>query len=164
LEPIIKDIIDIPASVYAKGIIENKGDIMTRHIALAAILVISSLILSACGIPKQKIPVSTNPIGATIYADGKQTCTSPCTVSFDKKSDHLITVVKDGYEQEEVIITRQFRPDEAVRDGVISGIIMGGDPKEVAGKIAKEVDEQERSGEAYELSPAIVTITLTPAN
>ena len=107
-------------------------------------------------------PVSTNPIGATIYADGKQTCTSPCSVSFDRKSDHLITVVKDGYEQEEIIITRQFMPDEAIRAGAISGILRGGDPKDVAGEVAREVDEQERSGEAYELVPAIVTVTLTP--
>ncbi len=135
---------------------------MTRHILLPATLIACSLILASCGVPKQKIPVSTNPIGATIYADGKQTCTSPCSVSFDKKRDHLITVVKDGYEQKEIIITRQFMPDEAIRDGAISGIFRGGDPKEMAKEIAREMDEQDRSGEAYELIPAIVTVTLTP--
>jgi len=120
------------------------------------------LLLAGCGVPKQKIPVSTNPIGATIYADGKKACTTPCSVSFDKQSDHLITIVKDGYEQEEVVISRQFMPDEAIRDGAISGILKGGDPKDVAGEVAKEMDEQERSGEAYELVPSIVTVTLAP--
>ena len=135
---------------------------MNKLTSLAATLVACLLVLSACAAPRQKIPVSTNPIGATIYADGKKTCTSPCSVSFDKKSDHLITVVKDGYEQEEIVITRQFMPDQALRDGAISGILRGGDPKDVAGEVAREVDEQERTGEAYQLVPAIVTVTLKP--
>lgn len=118
--------------------------------------------LAACGVPKQKIPVSTDPIGATVYADGVKTCTSPCSVSFDKKSDHLVTIVKEGYEQEEIVVKRQFKPDEAIRDGIISGVIRGGDPKDVAKETAREVDEQERSGEAYELEPSIITVKLRP--
>jgi len=134
---------------------------MTRRIA-PLLLIICIAALAACGVPKQKIPVSTNPIGATVYADGKKACTTPCTVSFDKQSKHLITIVKEGYRQEEVVIERRFMPDKAIRDGAISGILIGGDPKDVAGEVAKEVDEQERSGEAYELDPSIVIITLTP--
>lgn len=119
--------------------------------------------LAACGVPKQRIPISTNPSGATIYADGKKKCVSPCAVDLDKQNEHLLTIVKEGYEQEDVVISRRFMPDKALRDGAISGILRGGDPKDVAGEVAKEVDEQERSGEAYELTPSIVTITLTPA-
>lgn len=135
---------------------------MTRSFCSAIVLVIWMFALIGCGPTKQKIPVSTNPIGATIYADGVKTCTSPCSVSFDKKGNHLLTVVKEGYEQVDLEITRQFMPDEAIRDGAISGILRGGNPKDVAGEVAKEVDEQERSGEAYELTPSIVTITLMP--
>lgn len=131
---------------------------------LAPIYIISCLLLlAACGPPKQKIPVSTDPIGAVVYADGVKVGTSPVTVKFDKQQDHLITIVKDGYEQEEILVKRQFKPDKAIRDGIISGIILGGDPKDVASETAKEVDEQERSGEAYELVPAIVTVKLKPA-
>ena len=119
-------------------------------------------ILTACGPPKQRIPVSTNPLGATIYADGKKVCTSPCSVSFDKQSDHLLTIVKEGYEQVDLEITRQFMPDEAIRDGIITGVLTGGDPEDIGKEVAKEMDEQERTGEAYELRPDIVTITLTP--
>jgi hypothetical protein len=135
---------------------------MTRHFPLAALGILCVFLLAACGVPKQKIPVSTNPIGATIYADGKKTCTSPCSVSFDKLNEHLITIVKDGYVQEDIIINRKFMPDEAIRDGAISGILKGGNSKDMAGEVAREVDEQERTGEAYELVPAIVTVTLTP--
>ena len=120
------------------------------------------LALSACGVPKQSVPVSTDPIGAAVYADGAKACTSPCSVRLDKQSDHLLTIVKEGYEQEEIILRRQFKPDKAIRDGVISGIIKGGDPQGMAKETAREVDEQERSGEAYVLTPSIVTIKLTP--
>ena len=121
-----------------------------------------ALLLAACGVPKQAIPVSTDPIGATIYADGKKAGTSPCSVKLDKKSDHLLTIVKDGFEQEDIVLKRQFKPDKALRDGVISGIIRGGGAEGVAKETAKEVDEQERTGEAYVLTPSIVTIKLTP--
>ncbi|QJB56976.1 PEGA domain-containing protein [Pseudodesulfovibrio sp. zrk46] len=135
---------------------------MSKQIATLSAITICILLLTGCGVPKQKIPVSTNPLGATVYADGTKVCTTPCAVSLDKQSDHLLTIVKDGYKQEDLEITRQFMPDEAIRDGIISGVLTGGDPKEIGQEVAKEVDEQERSGEAYELRPDIVTITLTP--
>ena len=136
---------------------------MTRPIALLATL--ACLVLACgCGVPKQKILVSTDPLGATVYADGRKTCSStPCSVSLDRTSDHLLTIVKEGYVQEEIVIRRRFKPDRALRDGILSGIVKGGDPETVAAETAREVDEQERSGEAYELVPPIVTIRLTPA-
>lgn len=135
---------------------------MTRRLAPLPILIIVICTLAACA-PRQKIPVSTNPVGATVYADGRKICTTPCAVSLDKQGDHLLTIVKEGFEQQDLTITRRFKPDRALRDGVISGILKGGDPKDVGTEVAREVDEQERSGEAYELVPAIVTITLSPA-
>lgn len=135
---------------------------MARTLATLAALA-CLLPVCACGVPRQKIPVSTDPLGATVYADGEKACAStPCSVSLDRKSDHLLTIVKDGYEQEEVVVHRRFKPDKAIRDGVISGIILGNGPEGVASRTAKEVDEQERSGEAYVLTPSIVTIKLTP--
>ena len=134
---------------------------MTRS-ATPFLLMACLLMLAACGVPKQKIPVSTDPIGAIVYVDGEKAGTSPCSVRVDKQGDHLLTIVKDGYEQEEIILKRQFKPDRALRDGVISGIIRGGGAEGVAKETAKEVDEQERTGEAYVLTPSIVTIRLTP--
>lgn len=134
---------------------------MTRRLSLISIIILTCA-LTAC-VPKQKIPVSTNPGGATVYADGRKVCTTPCAVSLDRQGDHLLTIVKDGFEQVDMKILRRFKPDRAVRDGVISGILKGGDPKGVGTEVAKEVDAQERSGEAYELVPTIVTITLKPA-
>ena len=133
---------------------------MIRPALLAAL---ACLALCACGAPRQAIPVSTDPLGAAVYADGAKACgATPCSVSLDRRSDHLLTIVKDGYEQADVVIRRRFKPDKAIRDGIVSGIIRGGDPRDVASQTAREVDEQERSGEAYELTPSIVTIKLTP--
>lgn len=128
---------------------------------LAAALCIA--LLTACGPPKQSIPISTNPLGATVYADGALACTTPCSISLAKTSEHLITVVKEGYEQQDLTITRQFRPDKALRDAAIGGILTGKDPKVIAGEAAKKIDEQERSGEAYVLKPAIIKLILVPA-
>lgn len=134
---------------------------MARPTALLATLACLALVCG-CGVPKQKIPVSTDPLGATVYADGAKACAStPCAVNLDRASDHLLTIVKEGYVQEEIVIRRRFKPERAIRDGVISGIIKGGDPQDVASETAREVDAQERSGEAYELEPSIVTIRLT---
>ena len=132
------------------------------HILLLFTVAAVPLVMGGCGAPKQKIPVSTNPIGATVFADGRKVCTTPCSVNLTTDAPHLLTIVKDGYEQEDLEITRRFKPDRAIRDGVIAGVLKGGDPKEVGKEVAKEVDEQERSGEAYELIPKIVTIRLTP--
>jgi len=133
---------------------------MIRPALLAALV---GLTLCACGVPRQTIPVSTDPLGAAVYADGGKACGStPCSVSLDRRSDHLLTIVKDGYEQVDVVIRRRFKPDKAIRDGIVSGMILGGNPRDVASQTAREVDEQERSGEAYELTPSIVTIKLTP--
>ncbi|EGB14696.1 PEGA domain protein [Pseudodesulfovibrio mercurii] len=131
---------------------------------LCALAALACLLTAfGCGVPKQKIPVSTDPLGAVVYADGDRACGStPCSVRLDRRSDHLLTIVKEGYEQVEVVVRREFKPDRAIRDGVISGIIKGGDPEAVAAETAREVDEQERSGEAYVLEPSIVTIRLTP--
>ena len=131
--------------------------------ARISLLILSmACLLAACGAPRQRIPVSTNPIGATVWADGRKVCTTPCAVNLERTGDHLLTIVKEGYGQVDLTVTRRFKPDKALRDGVISGILKGGDPKAVGTEVAREVDEQERSGEAYELVPSVIAITLDP--
>ncbi len=84
-----------------------------------------------------EIPVSTNPSRNRVCRRTK-ICTTPCSVRFDKQSNHLLTIVKDGYEQVDLEITRQFMPDEALRDGAIYGILKDGDPKDVAGEVPRK--------------------------
>jgi len=130
------------------------------------IMAMTAFFLTGCQAARQTIPVSTNPSGAMVYADGAQICISPCSVKLERRSDHLITLLKDGYEQEDVTIIRRFKPDKALRDGIFTGVFKGGNSEEIgpqiAQEIAKEMDKQERSGEAYELRPTMLTITLQP--
>lgn len=133
------------------------------HRAFICMLLIWSLfMLTACGPSKQTIPVSTNPMGATVYGDGRQLCITPCSVTFTRNTDHLLTIHKEGYQQVDMIISRRFKPDEAIRDGIISGVLKGDTPEAVGSEVAREIDKQERSGEAYELTPTIVRIKLEP--
>lgn len=125
-------------------------------------LIVLTLALAACGPPKQTIPISTNPLGALVYADGVKTCTTPCAVTLTKDREHLVTIVKDGYEQVDLDITRQFRPDKAARDVLLDGILTGGDPKTVLGQAADDLDKKEKSGEAYDLVPSIIKVLLRP--
>lgn len=120
------------------------------------------VLLASCGPPKQAVPVSTNPLGATVWVDGKRACTTPCSVRLAKDGEHLLTIVKEGYEQVDLEVTRRFRPDKPLRDAAIGAILRGGDAEEVAGRMAYEVDQQEKSGEAYVLEPSMVRLTLEP--
>ncbi|RQW87999.1 MAG: PEGA domain-containing protein [Geobacter sp.] len=75
------------------------------------------LIIVSCGIAlfgfgcqpmvlKQNIPVSTNPLGAKIYANGTLVGQTPATVSLERTQNHIITLVKENYRQEDVVISK----------------------------------------------------------
>lgn len=46
----------------------------------------------------QIVSVSTRPQGATVAAKAGPTCITPCTLSLDSWSDHLLVIAKEGYE------------------------------------------------------------------
>lgn len=61
---------------------------------------LAALLFSGC---TQKIPVSTDPVGALVYLDGRQVCAAtPCSVEASTDQAHLLTIVKDGYNQKEI--------------------------------------------------------------
>lgn len=74
---------------------------MKHHLlACAALLALAALLCAGC---TQKIPVSTDPVGATVYLDGQKVCAAtPCSVEASTSQAHLLTIVKDGYNQKEV--------------------------------------------------------------
>lgn len=133
-----------------------------RRLQIFLPVLLLALLLTACGAPKQSIPISTNPLGAVVFADGIKACTTPCSISLSRTSEHLLTIVKPGFEQVDMTVSRQFRPDKPLRDAALGAILSGKDPKEAAAEAAKEVDEQEKSGEAYELVPSMIQVKLEP--
>ncbi|OPY60641.1 MAG: PEGA domain protein [Syntrophorhabdaceae bacterium PtaU1.Bin034] len=131
--------------------------------ALLAVAVLSF----GCSAPvlKQDVPVSTNPVGAKVFADGVFVGYSPTTVSLERTRDHILTLIKDNYRQEDVQITRQYQQDKvmlnAIRSGVNSGLFFK-DARMGMNSGFNAIDSQEKSGEAYILVPPIISITLYP--
>lgn len=70
----------------------------------------------------QRIPVSTDPSGAQVFLDGVAVCpATPCSVEADKNSDHLLTIIKDGYRQRDVTLNRASGgPNASITPGVVT--------------------------------------------
>lgn len=121
-------------------------------------------------IKTQSIPVSTNPMGAAVYADGKVVCTAPCTVDLARNADHIITLKKDQYRQQDVIIKRVYQQEKVMMKAVSQGMhsssysVGSGGDKTAWGVMqgVNSIDSQEETGDAYVLAPSAVSIRLVP--
>lgn len=96
----------------------------------------------------QVIPVSSEPTGARVSVDGSASGTTPTSVTLSRKSNHMVTIEKDGYQSESVAITKSM--SAAVAGNIIAG-----------GFIGWGVDAV--SGAQYNLNPATVSVRLQPA-
>lgn len=114
---------------------------------------------------KQDIPVSTNPLGSTIYADGQMMGQTPGTVSLERNRDHIITLVKDNYRQADVAIRRQYQSEKVLMKAVQMGVNSALFFKDTGMGINSgfnAISNQEESGEAFILVPSVVQVSLTP--
>jgi hypothetical protein len=82
-----------------------------------------ALICCSCAptIATQRIPVSTNPPGAQALVDGKVSCTTPCTVEMARNQDHILTLQKEGYRQQDVPVKREYQSETALVNAINSG-------------------------------------------
>lgn len=126
-------------------------------------------LLSGCAPPtvvKQEIPVSSNPIGATVLVDGTPVGTTPKRIALERNQNYMLTLVKEGYEQENVPITRRYQSDRvlmtAVQSGVNSALFFKDSGMGVQRGLSS-ISAQEATGEAYVLEPATVSVDLRPA-
>ena len=125
----------------------------------------AAVILSGC-VATQKVPVSTDPVGAMVYMDGKAVCqATPCSVEMPKDADHLLTIVREGYRQRDVPVRRVFDAmgvlRQSARDGIRAAKFGGGLEGGIS-SAANSVDDQEKDGRAYVLKPDMVTLRLIP--
>ncbi|MFH0998310.1 MAG: PEGA domain-containing protein [Pseudomonadota bacterium] len=134
---------------------------------LGILLLLFAFIGFGCSVAvlKQDIPVSTNPLGATIYADGQMMGQTPSTVSLERNRDHLLTLVKDDYRQADVVIRKQYQSQKvlmkAVQTGVNSALFFK-DAGMGFNSGFNAISNQEESGEAFILVPSVVKVSLTP--
>ena len=133
-------------------------------------LVMIVFCIAGCGgstVLRQEIPVSTNPTGAKIYANGEMVGTTPASVSLERTRDHILTLTKDNYRQEDVVIKKTYQKEKtylnAISAGVNSGLFFS-DTRMGVGSAMTSISAQEHSGEAFILVPGAVKVTLTPVS
>lgn len=96
----------------------------------------------------QAIPVASSPSGADVRLDGNHVGQTPVSVEVKRKSDHLMTIEKAGYQPESIAITRNI-------GGAVFGNIIAG------GLVGWGVDAI--SGAQYNLTPATINVSLKPS-
>jgi hypothetical protein len=140
---------------------------MKTRLPIAVGIILLALATGGCSSPvlRQDIPVSTNPMGAQIYANGQLVGTTPGTVSLERNRSHILTLVKDNYRQEDVTIVNQYQKEKvylkAVQSGINSGLFFKNSAMGVQSSMSS-LSSQEATGEAFVLSPPAVKVTLTP--
>lgn len=138
-----------------------------RYITLHGLLIFLVVFVSGCSRPvlKQDIPVSTNPLGAKIYANGQLMGATPTTVSLERNRSHVLTLVKDKYRQEDVVITNRYQKEKvylkAIQSGINSGLFFKSGSMGI-GSSMNSFSNQEETGEAFILYPPTVTVNLIP--
>lgn len=134
---------------------------MKRILILTAL----TLTLAACAPATQNIPVSSNPSGALVFADGTQTCTTPCTVTLAKTQAHILTLQKDGYRQADVQIKQVYDTAGVARGAAQSGTWASSTGASTEGAISNALlgaESMEADGTAYVLSPSSVVVHMVP--
>ncbi len=96
----------------------------TRHIplALVATLLISSL--SGCATivngTSQKIRVTSDPSGAVLVVDGRDSYTTPVKLRLERRRDHLLEFSKEGYEGQKIKLMH------VISEVVVGNTLLGG--------------------------------------
>jgi len=91
--------------------------------------------------------------------------TTPSSVGLERNRDHILTLVKENYRQEDVLFPDNIKKKKvylkAIQSGINSGLFFK-DARMGMGSSMSSVSAQEDSGEAYVLVPPAVKLTLTP--
>lgn len=136
---------------------------MTKRLAP----LVCAVLLSACGptVLTQPVPVSTDPPGAGVAVDGKPACVAPCQVDLARNQDHILTLTKEGYRQQDVLIKRQYQTNKVLLNAINQGAQSAQFFKSGwmgANQGVMSMNSQEETGEAYVLSPSTVSLRLVP--
>ena len=116
-------------------------------------------------IESQIVPITSNPVGATVYADGTCIGLTPCQATLNKNSDHMITVIKDGYTQQVIMVYRtldQFKTLSKTFSDSIDKSVDLENIQENEKKAQKSYERQEKTGESYTLSPSMIYVIMQP--
>ena len=124
-----------------------------KIILLVVFLAFSYLTLGGCATiingTTQKIPVDTTPQGATAENQDGVGCITPCSIELKRNQDHIITISKEGFENQSVTCKHVLSP------AILGYILLP------LGLIGAVVDAA--SGSLYRLTPEAISLELKPA-
>lgn len=138
---------------------------MISQFSKISVFFVMCVALAACQAATQNIPVSTNPTGAIVYADGNEVCTAPCNVTLEKTQPHILTFKKEGYKQVDVQITQKYDTAGVTRASVGTGMQQSSWGANTEGAVANALltaGAKEEDGSAYVLSPSSVVVKMVP--
>jgi hypothetical protein len=120
-----------------------------RKLICCALICCSAIAASGCATIitgwYQKVPVTSEPDGATVQVDGTEKFITPTKLHLKRNHDHALVFTKDGYTNETVILSH-----------VISGAIAGN--AVIFGLAGLAVDNL--SGSQFKLIPTKVHVEL----
>ena len=123
-----------------------------KSILLVVFLAFSYLTLGGCATiingTTQKIPVNTTPQGATAKNQDGVSCITPCSIELKRNQDHIITISKEGFENQSVTCKH------VLRAAVVGYILLP------FGLIGAVVDVA--TGSLYRLTPEAISLELKP--
>lgn len=131
-------------------------------VGLAAQRMIRLCLLLACGLlvtncatvtrgTVDQIQIVSEPSGAAARTSIGHSCTTPCTLTVDRKAEFTVSVVKDGYREANVPVATKLAGAGAA--GLAGNIIIGG----IVGVVADAA-----TGATLEHYPNPVSVTLEP--
>jgi hypothetical protein len=125
-----------------------------KSILLVVFLAFSYLTLGGCATltngTTQKIPVNTTPHGATAKNQDGVSCITPCDLKLKRKQDHIITISKEGFENQSVTCKHVLISKVAVVGYILLPL----------GFIGAVVDAA--NGSLYRLTPDSISLELNP--
>lgn len=90
------------------------------------LLISTVLLMSGCATiftgTRDKITFNTTPRGATIYIDGVEQCTTPCSLDIRRKLDYTDVEVKlDGFQTRYITLSKSFNIISVINLGNVFG-------------------------------------------
>ncbi|MFA9453646.1 MAG: PEGA domain-containing protein [Candidatus Aminicenantaceae bacterium] len=96
--------------------------------SILALVMASAFLFQGCATISsnwgQKIPVTSSPMGAKIFVDGKEKGETPMELVLKRKQNHLIRIELEGYDPYEISIGQKKSPWKSI----IGNLIVGGLP------------------------------------
>ena len=103
-----------------------KLQILSKH-TVSLILLAGALFLSGCATAinggKQKVPISSQPSGASIKIDDADSGVTPTTIVLSRKTSHRVELQLKGYRPYEVVL--EPRSNGATAGNILIGGIIG---------------------------------------